>query len=180
MRTTRGDELHKFTAPEAHRPAEHTVEGDGNDRRVHIFHDVFDAAPERQQLADARDLALGKNADDFTIADGIARLFQSGEQFAWPLFGRDRNGFPDFGEWFHPPFFVDTLEHQKADGPVGRGDEQQCVGEGNVVADEERAAFFRNVIAANDADAVNAMRDAPQAESQERVRHQQQNVNCAN
>ena len=128
MRQTRGDEMDEFSAPITHRSAQHAIKRDGNDGRVHVFHDVLDAAPERQKLADARNLALGKDADDFAIADGIARFFQRVEQFAWPLFGRDRNGFPDFGEWFHPPFFVDALEHQKADWPVGGGDEKHRVG----------------------------------------------------
>ena len=42
-----------------------------------IFHDALETAPERQQLADARDFALGKNADDFAVADGVARGLQA-------------------------------------------------------------------------------------------------------
>ena len=169
--------MDKFAAPKTHRAAKHAVERDGNYRRIHIFHDVFDAAPERQKLADTRDLSLGKNADDFAIADGVARGLQRGEQFARTLFGRNGNGIPDFCERFYPRFFVDVFEHQKTDGPVGRSDEQERVGEGNVVANEERAAFFRNVISANNADAINGIRHTPQGETQQRIGQQPHGVN---
>ena len=67
--------------------AEHAVEADRNDRRIHIFHDALEAALKFQQLADARDLAFGKDADDFAVADRIARRLQRMEQFARALIG---------------------------------------------------------------------------------------------
>jgi hypothetical protein len=76
MRNVRGEQMHKLAAPVTRRPAEHAVERDGDDGRVHVFHDMLDAAPERQELADARDLPLGKNADDLAIADGVAGFLQ--------------------------------------------------------------------------------------------------------
>ena len=179
MRTARGEQMHQPPAPETQRSAEHAVERDGNHRRVHVFHDAFEAAPERQELADARDFAFGKNAHDFAGADGVAGGLQRVEQFAWPLFRRDGNGVPDFREGFYPALFVNVLEHQKPDRPVGGRDEQQRVGIGNVIADKQRAAFRGNVLAADDADAVKRIRDAPQQETQQRIRQQPHGVDAA-
>ena len=91
MRQAFGKTAHHSAALKTGRAAQHAVERDGNDRRVHIFHDALEAALERQQLADARDLALGKNADDFAVADGVAGGLQRVEQFARTLFGRNGN-----------------------------------------------------------------------------------------
>ena len=60
----------------------------------------------------------------------------------------------NFGERLDPAAFVNALEHQETDGPVGGGDEQQRVGEGQMIADEQRAAFGRDIVAPDDADSV--------------------------
>ena len=53
---------------EAEDAAPDAVEIHGNDRRVHAFHDAFEAAAEGEQLADAGDLSFGEDADNFTVA----------------------------------------------------------------------------------------------------------------
>ena len=50
------------------------------------------------------------------------------------------------------------LNIMKRTSPVGGGQEQQSVHQGDVVADEERAAFGGDILAAIDADAINRMR----------------------
>jgi hypothetical protein len=62
---------------------------DRDDRRLHVLHDALEAAPERQQLADARDLALGEDADHLAGADGVAGGLQRLDHFARALFGGD-------------------------------------------------------------------------------------------
>ena len=77
--------------------APHAVQRHRNDRRIHVFHDALEAAPERQQMADARDLPLGKNADDLAVADGVAGGLQRLDHFARTLFGGNGNDAEDFG-----------------------------------------------------------------------------------
>ena len=117
----RREQMHEAPAPKTPRPAEHTIEHHGNDGRIQVFHDALEAAPERQQLPDARDLSLGKNAHDLAVADGVAGGLQRVNQFARTLFGRDGNHPQHFGERLHPRLFVNVLEHQKPHGAVGRG-----------------------------------------------------------
>src|SRR5579859_760101 len=58
---------------EAKNAAPHMVEADGNDRRIHIFHHPLETTSEREQLANARDLSLGEDADDVAVLDRLAR-----------------------------------------------------------------------------------------------------------
>ena len=53
--------------------------------------------------------------------------------------------------------FVYALVHDEAHGPVGGGQEQQGVHEREVVADEERAAFAGDVVAAIHPDAIDRL-----------------------
>ena len=102
-------------ALEAEDTAPHTVEVYGNDRRVHALHDALHAAAERQQLADARDLSLGKDADDFAILDRIGGFAQGLEHFARPKLGGNRNGANHFRKRLYIGKIVNALEHQEAD-----------------------------------------------------------------
>src|SRR5208283_340313 len=67
---------------EAEDAAPDAVQGDGDDRRFHVFHDALEAAAKGEEVADARDLALGEDADDFAILDGFAGRAQGLEHFA--------------------------------------------------------------------------------------------------
>ena len=68
-------------ALEAENAAPHAVEIHGNDRRVHALHDALHAAAEGEQLADARDLPLSENADDFAVLDRVGGFAQAIEAF---------------------------------------------------------------------------------------------------
>ncbi len=76
MRNPRRQAPHESSALETRWTAEHTIQRHWNDGRLHIFHDAFHAAPERQQLPDARDLSLRKNAHHFARANGVTRRLQ--------------------------------------------------------------------------------------------------------
>ena len=75
---------------------------------------------------------------------------------------------------------VDILEHHKANGAVGRGDQQAGVHKRHVIADKERAAAFGDVIASLDLDAVKRMRQEPKQETQQRIGQQVENVEGRN
>ena len=138
---------HEMSLFEARRAAQHAVERHRHDGRVHVLHDALHAALERQQLADARDLPLGENADDLAVADGVAGGLKRVEHFARTLFGGDRDDAQDARAPVDPGLFINFLQHQETDRPVGGSDEQQRIHPGNVVADEQRAALFRDIVA---------------------------------
>ena len=101
------------------RAAPHAVKTHRNDRRGHVFHDALEAAPERQQLADARDLALGENTDHFAGADGVAGGLEGFEHFPRTLLGGNGNNAEDSGERLDVRQFVGALEHHEPHLPVG-------------------------------------------------------------
>ena len=67
--------------------APYAIQCDWNDWRIHILHDAFETAPERQQLSDAGNLTFCENADDVPCADGVAGGFQRLDHFARTLRG---------------------------------------------------------------------------------------------
>jgi hypothetical protein len=75
------------------------IQRDRNDRCVHIFFNSYPTAPERQQVADARDLTFRENADEVPGADGIAGASQRLNHCARMLFGGNRNHAKNAREW---------------------------------------------------------------------------------
>ena len=67
---------------EAEDAAPHAVQRHRDDRRFDVLHDALEAAAERQQVADARDLAFGEDADHLAVLDGLAGGAQRVEHFA--------------------------------------------------------------------------------------------------
>ena len=162
---------------EAEDAAPHAVQGHGDDRRLHVLHDALEPAAEGQQMADARDLALGEDADDLAVLDGLAGGAQGLEHFARAQFGGNGNGAQDAGKGLYPGQLVDAFVDDEAHLPVGGGQEQQRVHEREVVADEERAAFGGDIVPAIHADAIKRMREHPQHEPQQGIGQQPDHVN---
>ena len=163
-------------ALEAEDAAPDAVEVHRDDRRVHALHDAFHSAAEGKHLADARDLALGKNAHDFAGADRVARLAQGPQHFARAKLGGNGNRADQFCEGLYERQVVDVFEDQEADGAVGGSDQQQRVHERHVIGHEKRAAGFGDVVAALDADAIDRMRRQPEHEAHQRIRQQDDDV----
>src|SRR4051794_38548180 len=97
---------------EAENAAPDAIQGHRDDRRSYILHDALEPAAEREQLADACDLALGEDADEFTcfncIAGGLERL----EHLARPLFRRNRDHAHDARQWFYIWQLINPFEHE--------------------------------------------------------------------
>ena len=124
---------------EAEDAAPHAVEVDGDDRHIDAFDDALESAAEGKHLAGARDLAFGKDADDFVVAKGVACRAQRADHLARTLLAGDRNGLQHSRERLDHAVLVDALVHEEADGPIGGGDQQRGIDERHVVADEKRA-----------------------------------------
>ena len=157
---------------EAEDAAPHVVETHGNDRRVHVLHHPLEAAPEREQLADARDLSLGEDAHDVAVLDRLAGGAQRLDHLARTQLRRNRDGLHRLGERFHERKIVNALEHDRANHAVGGTDDEQRVHERHVIAHEQRAAFLGNVVASLDPQPIDRMRERPHKQPQQRVGHE--------
>ena len=169
----------KTAALEAEDAAPYAVEIHGNDGDFDAFHDALEAATEGKHLAGARDLAFGEDADDLVLAQRVAGGAERADHFAGTLLAGDGNGLHHAGEGLDDAVVVDALVHQEADGPVGRGDEQRHIDERHVIADEQCAGLLREVVAAENLDAVDGVRDEEEDEAAEPLRQQDENVDCA-
>ena len=101
---------------------------------------------------------------------------QRADHVARALFAGDGDGLHHFGEGLDDPEFIDALVHEEADGPIRGGDEQRDVDKGHVIADEQRAGLLREVVAANDLDAIDGVRDEEENQTPEPLRKQHQHI----
>src|SRR6185437_2635752 len=167
------------TALETEDAAPYAVEVDGDDGNFDAFHDAFESPAEGKHLAGARDLALGEDADDFILAQGVAGGAQGADHFAGTLFAGDGDGLHHAGEGLDEAAVVDALVHEEADGPVGGGDEKRDIDERHVIADEKSAGALREVVAAENFDAVDGVGDEEEDEAAEPFGQEDENVNSA-
>ena len=126
-----------------------------DDGRRRAARDVLQPAPERLERAGARDGALGEDAHEPAIAQG--GLARAQEARLADARGRvvDEDDAEDAEYRREPvPAAVQDAGHDEADAAVARGREQERVGVGGVVGDEERAAAHGEVVDAVDADVV--------------------------
>ncbi|MCU0242930.1 MAG: hypothetical protein MUF51_10965 [Vicinamibacteria bacterium] len=156
--------------------APYIVDAHRHDRRVDSAHDAFEAAREGQQLADAADLALGEDAHHLTVADGVAGRAQSLDHLARAHGRRDRDGAHPACKGSQPGQLVEVAVHDEADEAIGRGDHQGHIDEREVIAYEQRPALGRDVVAADDAHAVERVREQPEHEAQQSVGQERQGV----
>ena len=70
--------------------------------------------PEGQHHSDTRNVLLGKDANDFPLADGVARLVQGANEFARLGLGGQGNDPEVAQEGLQPPQIADALGQQEA------------------------------------------------------------------
>src|SRR5207253_3822395 len=134
---------------------------------------------ELKQLAGARDLSFSKDADNFAVADGVAGRPQRADHVSRAQLGRNWYGLHHACKWLDDGLVINSLEHQKADRPVRGSQKQQHVDERHVVGNEERAAFFRDVVAPNHLDSVKSVRQKEEQQAQKPVRQEIEKINGA-
>ena len=160
---------------EAEDAAPHLVEMHRDDRHLEPVDDLLEAALERQHVAGAADRALGEDADHVARLQFLARPLDRAERAARPAAaGRDR---AHQGEQLaqHRHLEERRVDHE-AHEALHAGADQQAVDEGEMVGDQQRRPVQRHVIRVHDADAVDAVRQHPQAEADQEVRQQDQQV----
>src|SRR5262245_32157358 len=103
--------------------APHAIQSHRNNRRLDILHDSFESPTKRKHLANTRDLALGKYADNLAVPDRIAGFPQRLDHLARPLLRGNRNHAEYLRQRFDPRHFIAGLIHHEANLPVGRSEE---------------------------------------------------------
>ena len=89
---------------------------------------------------------------------------------------RNRDGLHHLGEGFNVGVVVNAFEHQEADGAIGGRDEKRDIDERHVVADQQSAGFFREVVAADHAHAIDGARGEEKNQAAEPLGEQVENV----
>src|SRR5262245_14602624 len=100
------------TSLEAKNATPNPIQRYGNDRRLQVFHDLFETSPERKQVTNPRDLAFSKNTHQFAIFDGFAGRTQGLEHLPWTQLRGDRDGLHQSRKGFDPTLLVYPLIHQ--------------------------------------------------------------------
>src|SRR5262245_4179711 len=117
------------------------IEMNRNDRRIDAFHNAFKTGTKRKHLADSRHLAFGENANNFPVANRIARIAQRTDHVPGALLGRYRYGIYRSGEKADDRTFVVLLLDQETNRTLSRACQQHGIDERQMVADKQRAAF---------------------------------------
>jgi hypothetical protein len=157
----------KPAAFETEDAAPDAIEVDRHDRHVQAADDALEAALEGQQVAGAADRALGEDAHDmagFELApralDGLDDVLAS---------GRDRNRVHAREQRVQARLaVVRRVDHEPHEALDARAD-QRAVDHRHVVGDDQRRSVGRDVRLADDADAVDRVRQHPQHEADEEV-----------
>ena len=157
----------------AENAAPNTIERDRDNGRVDVLHNALESTAKRKHLADARDLALGKDANDFAVFNRLAGFAQRLNHLAWPQLGGDRNHSHGAGERLDPGLLVEGLVHHETDFPASRGEQQEGIDLRKMIADQQRATCFGNMFAALDANAVKSVREKPEQGAQRPARKRQ-------
>ena len=163
-------------ALEAEDAAPDAIEVDRDDRHVEPVDDPLEAALERQQVAGAADRAFREDADDVAVLQLLPRAPRSRR----PPRGRPPTGIACsiLSSGLHRPVLVVRLVDQEADEALDARADQRAVDVRQVVADEQRRAARRHVLLAVDADPVDRVREQPEAEAHEELRHDAEHVDA--
>ena len=134
---------------------------DGGDEDIGTLalDDAFKAAFEGHQVARAGDLAFREDGDEFTGFDLLAGFGERGERFAGRGWG-DGDAAEEVENRLKGAL-VDGLPDEEADPARRGGADDDGVGVGDVVGDDQRAGGFGKAFRADDADAKEDMQRAP-------------------
>jgi hypothetical protein len=154
-------------AAEAEDRAPDAVEHDRHDRHLRVARDRLQAALEAQQVAGARDRALGEDAHELARARPLGGAPQRLLLLGRGVLGGDRNGVEELRHPAHHRRAEEGTVHQEEDAPRDRRADEESVAVREVVGDEQRAArgqAFQSV----QADAVDRMQQREQQRARER------------
>ncbi len=154
----------------------HAIQIHRNNRNIDALHNAFHAAAERQHLPDARHLSFGEDANNLAVLQGLGRLPQGMDHLARPLIGRDGNYTQYFCKGFDQQVVVGALEHEEAHRPIERRDQESSIRHGDVIRDEQGAAFRGNAFAPGDIQAIERVRSKPEQQTQHGIRQQIQHI----
>ena len=156
--------------------APQAIQVNRNDGRgIDATGDHIHAALEGLHVRCARDFAFRENADQLAIFELGASVAQRAQRFFGRV-GRDGNRVEQTAEGIQPFVFVQRLPHQETNEARSGAADQNGVGIGGVIGNDERAALLGNVVRADDADFEEDIREDPQDQTNQRRGHQPRDV----
>ena len=145
--------------------APHPVEVYRNDRHRHAAHDALEAGAETEQIARAGYRSLGEDAHQIAGTQTLPGFAERLNQFSWRIACRNRNRAHELRQPVDSGSVVELAKHKKADVPLRARANQERVHKGDVITHEQRGAVSRQVFTPVHADAIERMRQQPQAQA---------------
>src|SRR3984893_2550534 len=137
---------------QAERVTPQTVEIDRNHGSgLESTGDDLDAPLERLYVGSARQLAFGKDAGQHALFQLRTRVAECTQRFLRGTLW-DWNRVEQAAERFEPFVLVQSLPHQEADEARCGAADQDRVGIGSVIGNDERGALLRDVVRTDDPD----------------------------
>ena len=160
------------TAFEAKDAAPQAIQVHGKNRHLPSLHNPLESATERQQRAGTGDLSFREDADDLSVVECLPCAAERPENDAGTASRCDR----DHLHGGHEPFEQRVCRiggiHHEPNGPIDAGHEQEAIDERHMVRDEQCSAGLRNMLLADDAEAIERIRADDEQEPQEQIWHQ--------
>ncbi len=111
-----------------------------------------------------------------TVLERLTRLFERRHHVL--AAGGDRNRFHQLQEVVERPVLVVRAVDEEANESLHAGADKQTVHVREVIADEQRGTAKRHVLLADDADAIDRVRQQPQAEADQELGHDREDVHA--
>ncbi len=173
---TDGDRVRKFAQPfesglaaiKAEDAAPHVTDVRGDDRASGVFSDLLKALVKLHETAVAGEMSFRKDHNDGAVDQRLAGFLQGFCERARSVGGVDRNAVGQLEDGLGPfPVDEDIARHDGADRACRCRLEEQGVGIGRVVADQQRTAFAGKVFGAVKSGFIERADEARQQESRE-------------
>ena len=141
------------------------VQMNGNDRKICPLDDLFEATLKGQQMPDAAD-TFGEDANHLALFQFLARALQRMDNVT-PIAWRDGDGLHEAEKPVEPSDVVVFTVQHKPNEPGYRSADQKRIDEGNVIRDQQGWTVKRNVLLADNSNAIQSVGEHPKNEANE-------------
>ena len=140
-----------------------------DDRVISALDDALEAAAEFAQHAVAGQLPLGEDTDHVAIIHGGPGLLHELQQSFFAILRRNRNDPQKPEQAPQQGCVVDAALHDKADPALIGGGQQQGIHPGDMVGNQQCRSLHRQVLSADDAQAVEDAHADKRDEAQQEI-----------
>src|SRR5215475_9913511 len=161
---------HRRPALPTEEAAPEAAQGHRHDRHWRFFEDALDAGAEGLDVAGGRQPALGKDADELTVAQRLRDLGERAFHHLRILLARgDRDRAAGAEDEAEHRQLEEVVVHHESDWSATRRHDDDRVDEAHVVAYDHRRPFLRDVLEARLVDAVHRVDEQPREEPHEEL-----------